>query len=527
VNARVRDSVFVAVAVLLTLVVYVGGLGFNSDDWAFLGTLSTAPDQHNIVGLSQALYASDNLRPRPLQVVYFASQYALFGLNPTGYHLVNAAVLAVGAVLLYLVLRELDLGRPLALAIAVVYACLPNYSADRFWLAAAQAPLSVALYLLSLLADLRLANERAHVWRWKSISAAALIGSGLAYELAVPFFLLNLVWLWRRGGQFVRQHAAVVIAPNLVALAAVVVFKMATTQRLVMNESYPEHILYLLTGVVKANYVTFVAGIPVLTWWSVRGGLSAAVVLVGAILLLMLGVYVYRSFGNDDRPRAAWLELVLAGVFVSFWGYAIFINNDNVVFSTANVDSRTAIMATAGVATVVVGGIGWLSSHLRVGRLVFSGCVAGVCLYGFLVVNRLATFWEAAYQQDLAILDDIQQRLPSVPGDTTLILDGTCPEVGPAFVFRFNWDMTGALATLYRDPSLKGTVVTPDRKLESSDLLIRTFRDWDAYPYGPNLLIFNARQNAVHTLADADQARAYFDALAPEPACAPPFSWLR
>jgi hypothetical protein len=248
---------------------------------------------------------------------------------------------------------------------------------------------------------------------------------------------------------------------------------------------------------------------------------------VGAILLLMLGVYVYRSFGNDDRPRAAWLELVLAGVFVSFWGYAIFINNDNVVFSTANVDSRTAIMATAGVATVVVGGIGWLSSHLRVGRLVFSGCVAGVCLYGFLVVNRLATFWEAAYQQDLAILDDIQQRLPSVPGDTTLILDGTCPEVGPAFVFRFNWDMTGALATLYRDPSLKGTVVTPDRKLESSDLLIRTFRDWDAYPYGPNLLIFNARQNAVHTLADADQARAYFDALAPEPACAPPFSWLR
>jgi hypothetical protein len=117
-----------------------------------------------------------------VQILHLATLYALFGLNPTGYHLANAGVLVASTVLLYLVLRELQVGRTLALAIPLVYAFLPNYSADRFWVATAVAPLSVGLYLLSLLADLRLVRGR--VWRWKLVSVLALLGSGLAYELA-------------------------------------------------------------------------------------------------------------------------------------------------------------------------------------------------------------------------------------------------------------------------------------------------------------------------------------------------------
>jgi hypothetical protein len=78
-SKRVGDSLFPSVAVLLSLALYLRGLGFNSDDWAFLGKLSTSPEPHNVVDLTRSLFASTE---------------------------------------------------------SLVYAFLPNYSADRFWLGA-------------------------------------------------------------------------------------------------------------------------------------------------------------------------------------------------------------------------------------------------------------------------------------------------------------------------------------------------------------------------------------------------------
>jgi hypothetical protein len=537
---RISDSLVVAAVVVLSLIVYVGRLGFNSDDWAFLARLTAASDQDSIIALCQALFANEGLRLRPVQIVYLATLYAFFGVNPTGYHLVNAAVLVASAVTFYLVARELWLPRALALAIAVVYALLPNYSADRFWPAAAQAPLSVWLYLVSLLIDLRLVSGRTpHLWPWKSVSLVALLMSGLAYELILPFIPLNLLLMWwhaqrvhgvEKGRCFVRAHAALVFGTNVAVLCALVAFKLATTRRVRMNEGYIAHIVYLVNGTVRANYFTFGAGIPYLTVWGLRGDLSPGLVLAGVAIVVLVGVYVYRSLAEPDWAKLTstfWLKLILSGVFVSFWGYAIFINNDNVVFTTSNVDTRTAIVATGGVAMVLIGCLGWISHRLseRVGKLTFSVSVAALCLYGFLVINRLATFWVAAYQEELNILYDIRDHLPTLRKDTTLILDGTCLDIGPVFVFRFNWDLSGALAIMYRDPSLKATVVTPETKLESSEVLIRTFRVFDDYPYGPDLLLYNGRQKVVYALTDFDRARTYFDTLASKATCPPPFSW--
>jgi hypothetical protein len=289
--------------------------------------------------------------------------------------------------------------------------------------------------------------------------------------------------------------------------------------------------VYLLSGAVRANYVTFVAGIPYLTVWGLRGNWSPWLALAGMTIVVLVATYVYRSLAEPDWARLTstfWLKLILSGVFVSFWGYAIFINNDNVVFTTSNVDNRTAIVATAGIAIFLIGCVGWISRSLsgQAGKIAFSVSIAALCLYGFLVINRLASFWEAAYQEDLNILYDIREHVPTPREDTTLILDGTCPEIGPAFVFRFNWDLSGALAILYREPTLKGTVVTADRKLEQIGLLIRTFRNWDVYPYGPNLLLYNSRRKAVYALTDVDRARAYFDTMASDAVCPPAFSWF-
>jgi hypothetical protein len=110
---------------VVSVIPYVTRLGFYSDDWAFLGVLSTS-DQ-SFTGLWERQYEFNvSLRMRPTQVIYNAMLYMLFGLAPLGYHIVNIVVLATMTVLLYMVLRELGFSRPMAVAIPALYALLPQ-----------------------------------------------------------------------------------------------------------------------------------------------------------------------------------------------------------------------------------------------------------------------------------------------------------------------------------------------------------------------------------------------------------------
>jgi len=152
-----RDSLFVFLIVVGSAAPYLRGLGFYSDDWAFLADMtgSRAP---TIWSAFEALYR-DDMRMRPVQILALAVLFRPFKLDPLGYHVVNTALLGVGAVLSYLTCRELGVGRHIALAIALVFGVLPHYSTDRFWVATIQVTLSMTLYLLSFHADLRAARS--------------------------------------------------------------------------------------------------------------------------------------------------------------------------------------------------------------------------------------------------------------------------------------------------------------------------------------------------------------------------------
>src|SRR4051812_37855637 len=71
----IQDCLFLSLVVVFSLVLYVQGLGFYYDDWAFLRWLSTAQDQ-SLAGLYRALYAGEvNPRQRPVQILYMAGLY--------------------------------------------------------------------------------------------------------------------------------------------------------------------------------------------------------------------------------------------------------------------------------------------------------------------------------------------------------------------------------------------------------------------------------------------------------------------
>lgn len=550
---RGGDLAALGALVVLSALPYVARLGFYSDDWAFLSDMARSADR-SLGGVFRALYHG-NLLMRPGQTAELALLYRLFGLNPLPYHVVNAAVLLSAVWLFYLVLRELRLPRALALAVPAVYATLPHFSTDRFWVAAFQAPLSIALYLLSLHADL--VSLRARRPRpWKALALAALVGSVLCYETAAPLFLLNAALVWwlgaprgrvgsgatdtsnATGGARAARRARRLLWPavTVATLGAVMVYKATRTSRIVHEEGWLWYFRSIAERAVDLHYywlsdygfnvrAALVVNfgyqgllLPRAVWRAVTQrtdvvALVAAVAIVGLVYL-----YLRRRAPLAWRPRAA-LLVTLVGVALFFAGYAIFLTNYYVQFSPSGINNRTAIAAALGVAVTYVG-VAALVASLAPRRLrhpLFCALVALLCGAGSVVVSALAGYWAEAWAQERSVLAGLTRAIgPTLPPRANVLLDGVCAYDGPGIVFESSWDLAGALAVHYRTDDLRADVVTPLMKVEDDSVRVRHYGFRNAYPYGPATLLYRHGENRVVPLTSAAVARAHFARANPD-----------
>jgi hypothetical protein len=526
------DSVFLACVVALSLVLYVRRLGFYSDDWSWLAVCSMSTDQ-SLVGILRSLYAFDIFWARPVQVLHIGGLYSLFGLDPLGYHLVNAALQVSTVILFSAALRELGLPRTLTLAVPVVYALLPHYSTDRFWFLASIANLSMALYFLSLYANLRALRTRSvGAWGWTLLGVGCLLASTLAYEAPLPLFILNPALVWYRARRLSRSAAdrramgarvAMLDGSTTLALLLVIAFKVLVTTRLGDPIGLVEQAILVASIAKQAVVMNFGEeglGLAPTVWSILRNHPDGPILaLAGAAGLGVFG-YLLRSTDPStpaSLDRRSMVGLIAAGLVVFGLAYTIFVPNAAITFVANGLGNRIVIAAAAGVALVMVGALGWASTLLapeQLRRCLFCGLVALLCASGFLIDNTLAKFWIAAYDQQQAILADILEHDPDLRGGKTLFLDGACPYVGPAPVFAYGWDLTGALQLAYRDDTLRADIVTPLLKIGEAGLSTVHDREY-LYPYG-KLFVYHAGLHLTHQLIDTQAARAYFETVSPD-----------
>jgi hypothetical protein len=540
------DCLFLSLVIALSLVLYVRDLGFYSDDWAWLGWLSTSQDQ-SFSGLYNALYTNEEvMHQRPVQIFLMAGLYWLFGLQPLGYHLFNGAVILSSTLLFYLIIRELGQPRLLALAVPIVYALLPNYSADRLWVAAFQAPVSMALYFLSLYSDLRALRHRfTRILRWQLLSMLALFGSGLAYEVAVPLFLLNPLLIRYRMHQLyegilsqrtLRATSALFLGSNLLAVGLVSGFKVLTSIRLGSGEpDYVRHVAKIVRGAIRMNYGIYGIGLPYVATYILEHYRDWSSVALGGGLVGIILVYLYRLARQPEMTwptRATWLVIVALSSIVFALGYVIMLSTGYIPFKSIGVDNRTAIAACIGVAMSFVGVAGYVTSFLSSPLLrakAFCLWVAVLCLSGFLINNTIATFWITAYEEEQRILAAIHKHFPTLPAGSTIMLDQRCLKIGPATVFASDWDLIGAVRMLYRDRSLHATVVMPHLKVGEDAISNYISHTWYGFPYSETLFLYNTETKAVYQFKHAEAARSYFQIFDPKHLldCPGEFGWGR
>ncbi|HEY9653497.1 MAG TPA: hypothetical protein V6C95_22745 [Coleofasciculaceae cyanobacterium] len=526
-----QDCVFLSLIMLISMVLYIGKLGFYSDDWAFLGGWILAEDQSPL-GLMRAFY-SPLVAMRPVQTIYLSLLYWLFELNPIGYHLVNSAVFISGVLLFYLMLRQLRQNRLLALTLPMVYGLLPHYSTDRFWMATFQANLSMTLYFLSLYSDLRMLQARPkYLWLWKLISLLSLFGSTLAYEVFLPLFLLNplLVLYHKRqlhsvglGLQIPWRKLAALLGSNLLSLLLVVVFKLLATIRLEGNSVNPiEQIKNITRWSLIISVREYGLGLPRIIWRILQKYPNPAILTLGVVLSLIILSYLSQLINRSSIKllnRKSICKLIGLNLIVYGLGYAIFINNSNVGFTTTGISNRTAIAAAIGVAGLWVVGLAWVSSLINsiyLQKYFFCILITLLCFSGFLINNTIALFWIDAYHKQQEIIADVRQAFPTFPAGSTLILDGICPYMGPGIVFESNWDLMGVLRIIYRDLTLKSDVVTSNLKVEKDGLTTLVYGNLNPYPYNQNLFIYNFTKKKITRLVNAETAHSYFAQFNPD-----------
>ncbi len=522
------DCIVLAGIILFSTLPYLFGLGFYSDDWMYQGWFAQAPD-HGIGRLLWTLFTHDpDLRVRPVQAIYLAMSFKAFGRQPTGYHVAASLILAALPVLMYLVLRELRVGRWLTFTIPLVFGMLPHYSTDRFWNSSQQATLSMIFAMLGIYGMLRWRRgdtTSSKGWLFASILAFAL--SILSYEVALGLIVasLGVMGFYGRRAPAARSSRSKWwrwLALTSLVLMVVGMLKIALQTRIHPQYRFLGHLggrsWHAIVEAVRFNFWTYGLRLPAVVVSLYRhGALSWVALVVASILGIFVSAYLWTRLGSCQLlSRRACLWLMVAGFIIFGLGYGLFFPNAGVDFSSPGINNRITIASALGASCVVVGIVGLGCSLVKSDPARVRACAVAIgliCGAYCLVLSGIGFFWRDASLQQGKVSGLIAGNLRSLPKGSVVLLDGLCRYSGPGIVFETDWDTTGALQLALGDGSLKADVVSPD--LHFGDTVVDPVGKAADYGYGPHLFVYDLRRNTLTSLASKDAALAYLSMANP------------
>ena len=184
-----------------------GGFVWDDDDYVL-----DNPTLRSFQGLEQIWLQPGTTRQYyPLVHTTYWLEYRLWGLDPTGYHVVNVLLHALSAVLVWRLLRLLQV--PGAWAAAALFALHPVHVESVAWITERKNTLSGLFYLGAAWAYLRCEAVRNPRWYWAALLlfAAALLSKTVTSTL--PAALLLVLW-WQ--GRPLDRARLVGLAPFFV-----------------------------------------------------------------------------------------------------------------------------------------------------------------------------------------------------------------------------------------------------------------------------------------------------------------------
>ncbi len=110
---------------------------------------------------------------RPIPKLLYFALYAIFWLKPEGYHVVSILLYGLVSHLVYLVMRETNVKRTIALAAAVLFTVLSVHHENVFWISGLSSLLSAVFLFGAVLGYFRM--QQYSGWKKNVLAAAAVI----------------------------------------------------------------------------------------------------------------------------------------------------------------------------------------------------------------------------------------------------------------------------------------------------------------------------------------------------------------
>ena len=131
---------------------------------------------------------------RPLFLLWFRLNHALFGLNPTGWHLTTIFCHVAATCLVLILVRRLTGSPWIALSAATLFALHPVHIESVAWISGVTDPLMAIFLAGSFLAYLR--SRHGNRWGWIALAVALFALALLVKETAVVLGPLVFVYAW-------------------------------------------------------------------------------------------------------------------------------------------------------------------------------------------------------------------------------------------------------------------------------------------------------------------------------------------
>ena len=205
--SRVPDSlVTLGAALALCLLIAVcffpaTQAGFIWDDLAF----TSAQPVSDWSGLWQIWFTPGDIDKEghywPALYTTFWLEHKLWGFNPLGYHIVNLLLHAGVTLLLWHLLRRLEVPGAWAWVAAAVFAVHPLHVESVAWVIGRKDLLATLFYLAAALNYIRFAQDPLQHRRHYAFALAFFMLSLMSKSIAVTFPVALLLWHWWRRGR--------------------------------------------------------------------------------------------------------------------------------------------------------------------------------------------------------------------------------------------------------------------------------------------------------------------------------------
>ncbi len=344
---------------------------------------------------------------RPMQILSYAGEYAVFGERPWGWHAVNVALNVAVVIAAYLLIASLG-GAELALWTALLFALHPMHIEAVAWIAAVP-ELECGLMLLVAM----IFYHRARMGEWPpgnlAISALAFLAALFSKETALlfPVILLSYEYFYRGVALGRLWRSIRWIWPHLLALQVYVIARMIAlgafapiyqaarepltgVQLLLAIPAVLARYVAKLVAPIRMNYF-YAFPIPKsFGWWTVIGFAVTAI--------LVTGMFALRKSQPLLAFAVAWFLLTLAP--------ALSLNRIGENFFT----ERYLYIPSLGFCVFVAWG--WLQLLQRLqagpGRWVAWGAGAALLVFYVMQVERRIP----VFRDNLTLLSDAVAKSP-------------------------------------------------------------------------------------------------------------------